>query len=417
MGVFALVLQARSESSCRTTWWKGSRRQWPDPVLGEMSSLAVNWWLTYAAAQKRIRMQPTVERSNHGTKSDGTPVELFTLTSGSGSRLRLSSFGATIVSLEVPDRVGKVGDVVLGYEDLRGYEEDGYYLGCVVGRYANRIAKGRFTLDGKEHVLPVNNGPNHLHGGPEGFQRKVWRAESFVRGDAVGVTFRHTSPDGDAGYPGQLEATVTYTLHTDSSIRIEYGARTSRPTVVCLTQHAYFNLAGHRQPSVLDHWLWLGASKYTPVDETIIPTGELVAVAGTPLDFTTPRRIGDRIDALHEQLRRAGGYDHNWVLDGTWGTLLHAARLFSPESGRVLDVLTTEPGIQVYSGNFLGGNLRGKEGANYPKRSAICLETQHFPDSPNQPGFPSTVLRPGEELSSTTLLRFSAEASMNWPTG
>ena len=362
-------------------------------------------------------MKPSLEKTSFGVNAEGNEIDLFTLRSGTGAGLTLSSLGATIVALEMPDRDGKFDDIVLGYGDLSGYLSDAYYFGCVVGRYANRIAMGRFSLEGSQYELPVNDRGNHLHGGPAGLHRAVWRSDSFLRSEEVGVSFYYRSPAGDQGYPGALDIRVTYCLGGSDSIRVDYEAQTDATTIVNLTQHAYFNLAGQGKPSVLEHWLKLRASQFTPVGETGIPTGKLLNVEGTPMDFNKPRRLGDRIDAPHEQLRKGGGYDHNWVVDGTYGTLRHAARLFSPESGRVLDVLTTEPGIQVYTGNFLTGDIQGKKGAKYPRRSAVCLETQHFPDSPNQPGFPSTVLRAGETFSSTTQFSFSTTDSQTWPSG
>ncbi len=362
-------------------------------------------------------MKPTVSRSAFGKAANGASVDVFTLSSGTGAQVRVTNLGAAVVAIEVPDREGRLGDIVLGYDDADGYASDPYYLGVVVGRYANRIAKGRFALSGVEYELPINNMGNHLHGGPAGFHTRLWTAESFVRPDAVGVALRLRSHDGDQGYPGNLDVSVVYTLEGSESLRVDYSAVTDRPTVVNLTQHSYFNLNGAGAPTVLDHWLWMSSQGFTPVDETSIPLGPIAPVEGTPFDFRTPRPVGDHIDAADEQLRRTGGYDHNWVLDGEPGALRPAARLFSPASGRVLDVLTTEPGIQMYAGNCLVGPIRGKGGASYQRRSALCLETQHYPDSPNQPGFPSAALLPGATYSSTTVFRFSAVEAETWPSG
>jgi aldose 1-epimerase len=293
---------------------------------------------------------------------------------------------------------------VLGFDQLSGYLKQPPYFGAIVGRYGNRIAKGVFAIDGATFHLATNNGPNHLHGGVRGFDKQLWNAESFRRGGDVGVVYTLTSPDGDEGYPGALNVKVTYTLAADDTLTVDYAATTDKPTVVNLTQHSYFNLAG--SGDILNHRLTIDADRYTPVDSTLIPTGELALVDGTPFDFRQPTAIGARIDADNEQIRNGGGYDHNWVLNGAAGALRHAARLEDPSSGRTLDVATTEPGLQFYSGNFLDGTLTGKGGRVYQKRAALCLETQHFPDSPNHPDFPSTVLRPGARYQSKTVFTF-----------
>lgn len=337
---------------------------------------------------------------------DGRPVERITLHDGRGMEVRLLTRGGVIQAVRVPDRNGVLADVALGYDTLDGYLADTGFHGALIGRYANRIARGRFTLDGRAYTLATNDGPNHLHGGPGGFHTVIWNAEPFQDARGVGVVLTHVSPAGTEGYPGTLRVRVTYTL-VDHEIEVDYHATTDAPTPVSLTQHTYFNLAGHGAGDVLDHELQLHASHFTPVDATLIPTGEIRPVAGTPFDFTTPGRIGARIDEDDEQLRRAGGYDHNLVLGESAGSGARlAARLREPTSGRVLEVLTTEPGVQFYSGNFLTG-VPGKEGRAYAWRSGLALETQHFPDSPNQPGFPSTILRPGAEYASRTVYRFS----------
>lgn len=343
-----------------------------------------------------------------GTTADGQQVQAFTLKNGRGVVARLSTLGATLVELHAPDRSGRTADVVLGFDGATGYESDAnQYFGCTTGRVCNRIAKGAFTLDGQEFKLAVNNGPNHLHGGAKrSLPKVVWRAEPVTSDDGVAVRFNYTSPDGEEGYPGRLEVSVLYTLDDEGALRIDYSATTDRPTPVNLTNHSYFNLAGAGSPTVLDHELEIAADQYTPTDETLIPTGELQSVADTPLDFTKPTRLGARLDQLTGT--PAMGYDHNFVLRPRVAQPTLAARLRDPGSGRVLTVLTTQPGLQVYTGNFLNGQT-GKQGKTYPLRSAICLETQHFPNAVNQPKFASVVLRPGETYRQTCIYAFSAE--------
>jgi aldose 1-epimerase len=337
---------------------------------------------------------------------DGKEIFLYTLTNAHGMELRAMSYGATIVSLRVPDRDGRSDDVVLGFDALDGYLQPEPYLGAIVGRYGNRIAKGRFTLDGKTYQLATNNGPNHLHGGVKGFDKAVWEAEPFDRDGQSGVVFTHASPDGDEGYPGTLNARVTYTLTPANELIVDYSATTDKATPINLTQHSYFNLAGAGTGEILNHQLTLDADRFTPVDATLIPTGDLAPVEGTPFDFRRPTAIGARIGADHPQLKYGNGYDHNWVLNGEPGRLRHAARLVEPTSGRTLDVSTTEPGVQFYTGNFLDGTLTGRSGRVYKRRYGLCLETQHFPDSPNHPTFPSTILRAGEHFQSKTVFAF-----------
>lgn len=341
-----------------------------------------------------------------GTAPSGEPVDAFDFVSPGGLRMRVVTWGATITSLSLPDREGRLADVVLGHDTLEGYVEASPYFGCVVGRCANRIARGRFTLDGVEYQLATNNGPNHLHGGVRGFDSRVWSAEVVRRegGDVLALTLY--SPDGEEGYPGHVEVRVTYAL-SDTSLRVEYESRSSAPTPVNLTQHTYWNLAGHAGGEILGHELQVHAERFTPVDATLIPTGELRPVAGTPFDFRAPTPLGSRIGADDEQLRFAGGYDHNYVLSGAaLGEPRPAARLTDPASGRRLEVWTTEPGMQFYSGNFLDGSIVGKGGARYGFRGGLCLETQGFPDAVNRPEFPSVILRPGEIRRSVTELRF-----------
>jgi aldose 1-epimerase len=350
----------------------------------------------------------SVETEPFGETPEGIPVELYTLTNAHGLEVRAMTYGGVILSLKVPDRDGNLGDVVLGYDTLEGYLKVSPYFGAIIGRYGNRIANARFTLDGEDYSLAANNGPNALHGGVRGFDKVIWRAEPFKSDEGVGVVFAYTSPDGEEGYPGTLEARVTYTLTDANELVFSYHAITDEATPVNLTQHTYFNLAGDGSGDILGHELMLNASRYTPVDSTLIPTGEIVAVAGTPFDFTTSTAIGAHIDAEDEQIGFGGGYDHNYVLDrGDGEEMTLAARVYEPTTGRVMEVTTSEPGVQFYSGNFLDGTITGKGGHVYEQRSGFCLETQHYPDSPNQPDFPSTVLRPGEQYRSRTVYRFS----------
>lgn len=346
-------------------------------------------------------------RMPFGTAPDGTPVELITLTNAQGIELRAMTYGAIIVSLKVPDKQGTLGDVVLGYDSLAGYVKSSPYFGAVVGRYGNRIAKGQFALDGQTYTLAVNNGPNALHGGIKGFDKVVWAADTLRDAVGVGIRFRYVSTDGEEGYPGMLTATVTYVLTDSNEVRIRYEATTDKATPVNLTQHSYFNLAG--SGDILGHVLQINADQITPVDSTLIPTGELMPVKGTPFDFTAPHAIGERINADDPQIKFGGGYDHNFVLSRADTGLILAAVLKDPKSGRVLEVRTTEPGVQFYSGNFLDGTLTGKGGTVYQHRTGMCLETQHYPDSPNHPQFPATILKPGETLRSQTVWTFRAE--------
>jgi len=348
-----------------------------------------------------------IERKPFGKTPAGESVELFTFTRAGAPTVAITNLGGHIVSILAPDRAGRAVDVTLGYRDFAGYLGDTSYFGSIVGRYANRIAKGRFTLDGKTCSLATNNGPNSLHGGPTGFQKRVWtpKVVSGKDGDALELTY--VSKDGEEGYPGTLTAKVVYSLREDGGLAIDYSATTDAPTVVNLTNHAYFNLAGEGEGTILGHEMQIEADAYTPVDATLIPTGERRPVEGTPLDFRKPVAIGARIDAADEQLKAGGGYDHNYVLRGTMGELRLAARVVEPKSGRVLEMLTTEPGVQFYSGNFLDGKVVGRSGKPYGRRSAFCLEAQHFPDSPNQPGFPPVVLRPGQTYRQTTVYRFT----------
>jgi len=368
-------------------------------VLGAVaiSSLWLAIILT-AEAKTKVTSQP------FGKLPDGTPVEIYTLADGQ-YEARIATYGGVVVSLKAPDRKGKPADVVLGFDDVDGYVANfngpsDAFFGALIGRYANRIAHGSFTLDGQKYSLPLNNGENTLHGGPHGFNNQVWKAKPI----ADGVELTYLSKDGEAGFPGSLTATVRYSL-VKGNLRIEYSATTDKNTVVNLTNHSYFNLAG--EGDILKQELTLHASRFTPVDAGLIPTGELKSVESTPFDFRKGTAVGARINANDEQLRLGRGYDHNWVLDSGGGKLTEAAEVYDPGSGRVLKVLTDQPGIQFYSGNFLDGSVKGKGGKPYELRSALCLETQHFPDSPNHPAFPTTELKPGDRYHAVTIYRFS----------
>jgi aldose 1-epimerase len=354
-----------------------------------------------------VMLSATVSQSRFGALPDGAAVDLFTLTNPHGIEVRAMSFGATLVSIRTPDRTGHLADIALGFDALDDYVTRSRFFGALVGRYGNRIGNAQFAIDGQTFQLAANNGANHLHGGRKGFDKVVWHAAPFERDATVGVTFTYTSRDGEEGYPGSLQTTVTYTLTPANELIVDYSATTDKPTIVNLTQHTYFNLAGEGRGNVLGHEVMLNADRFTPVDAGMIPTGELTPVAETPFDFRTPTTIGARIDADHPQLKLAGGYDHNFVLNGGPGLHL-AARVVEPASGRTLQVDSTEPGVQFYTGNKLAGES-GKGGHTYGPRSGFCLETQHFPDSPNKPNFPSTVLRPGDTYRSQTVFTFGVQ--------
>jgi aldose 1-epimerase len=335
-------------------------------------------------------------------------VQIFTLTNAHGLEARIMTYGAALVSLRTPDRGGHFANIILGFDTLEPYLAGVPYFGATVGRFANRIAQGRFTVDGSSYQLAQNNGPNSLHGGRRGFDKRVWQAQPFETPSGPAVRLSYVSAAGEEGYPGELSAHVTYRLSDDDSLAIEFEATTTAPTPVNLANHAYFNLTGDLKRPILDHLLTINAGRFTPVNSTLIPTGELRAVAGTPFDFRTPSAIGSRIGDNDEQLRFGGGYDHNWVLDRTGsGPLTLAAVLTDPGSGRSIEIRTTQPGLQFYSGNFLNGKPAGA-GTVFERRTGLCLETQHFPDSPNQPGFPSTILRPGQIYSEKTVMAFRA---------
>ena len=376
--------------------------------------------------------RPTVTRAATGVTFDGKEIEEYTLRNSHGMEVRALTYGGIIRVLQVPDKSGHVADVVLGFDTPKGYLSDPPppYFGAIIGRYGNRIADGKFTLDGHTYTLPKNNGPNSLHGGDRGFDKRMWKAEARQNAAGASVVFSRLSPDGEEGYPGNLQVRVTYTLTNDNDLIVDYHATTDKATPVNLTQHSYFNLAGEGSGDILSQELMINADRYTPVDDTLIPTGQLAPVQGTPFDFRTPTAIGARINADDPQIKKGPGYDHNWVLNAGGGArgpgsgarsgeggaqraagganLVLAARLTDPKSGRTLEIRTTEPGLQFYSGNFLDGTISGKHGHVYGKRSALCLETQHFPDSPNHANFPSTILRPGQTYETRTVFHFSA---------
>lgn len=349
-------------------------------------------------------------KETFGVTRDGQQVHRYTLKNRHGMTARLITYGATLTELHVPDREGNFADVVLGFDSLEQYETQSPYFGCTTGRVANRIANGTFQLDGRTYTLARNNGPNHLHGGEKGLDKRVWSATEVNTPDGPGVRFTYLSPDGEEGYPGNVQITVQYTLTDDNELRIEYWATTDAPTPINLTNHSYFNLSGQHTSNILNHVLRINASHYTPTDEMLIPTGQIAPVAGTPVDFTTPRAIGERIDQMKPTTGNPpGGYDLNYVLNDDGTPLRRAATLYDPESGRIMQVLTNEPGIQFYSGNFLDGTLRGKGGVIYNKHAALCLETQHFPNSVNQPSFPSIIVRPGETYHSICIYKFDVQ--------
>ncbi len=356
--------------------------------------------------------QLSLSKKPFGKTSDGISVEEYTLQNGN-MEVRIITYGGVITSVRVPDRKGETANVVLGFETLKDYETKSLYFGCITGRYANRIANAKFTLNGTEYKLSANDGTGLLHGGFKGFDKKVWKAKEIRTDKEVGIELSYLSPDGEEGFPGNLDTTVTYTLNANNELSINYNATTNKPTVLTLTNHSYFNLAGEGSGTIFDHELMLNADHYTPVNSVAIPTGELANIEGTPFDFRKLQRIGNRVRSGHEQMVYGRGYDHNWVLNRANpkdGEMMLAARLLEPTSGRILEVLTTEPGIQFYSGNFLPGNLVGPSGNTYRQGDGLCLETQHYPDSPNQPTFPSTVLNPGETYDTTTVFRFSTSA-------
>jgi aldose 1-epimerase len=368
--------------------------------------------LSLACSLSSQGMRGTIRKQSFGKTASGEQIDLYSLSNQKGMEVSITNFGATVVALQVPDRVGKAADVVLGFDTLEGYENGKSYFGATVGRYANRIGGGKFSIDGKTYTLPKNDGNNTLHGGIVGFNKKVWKAREIAAKDGAALELSYLSADGEEGFPGNLSVKVVFTVPADrNDLKIDYTASTDKDSVLNLSNHSYFNLAGEGNGDILDHVLMLHAKQFTPVDKTLIPTGELRNVAGTPLDFTTATAIGKRINGDYEQLVFGNGYDHNWVLGRSGGGngLLIAAEAYDAKSGRKLEVLTTEPGVQFYSGNFLDGSAKGKANKAYAQRAAFCLETQHFPDSPNHPNFPSTLLKPNAAWHSQTVFRFSAK--------
>lgn len=365
--------------------------------------------LSGCGADRQTRGKASMKKESFGRLPDGTAVDLYTLTNANGVEARIMTYGGIIVSLKTPDRTGNLGDITHGYDSLDGYLEKNPFFGSLVGRYGNRIGQGRFSLNGVTYELAQNNGRNHLHGGRVGFDKKVWKVEQAESTGSEGLklVLSYLSADGEENYPGNLAVRVTYTLTDANALSIDYHATTDKDTIVNLTNHAYFNLAG--KGTIGDHELTLNADRFTPVDAELIPTGELRSVRQTPFDFIEAHRIGERIDAVDEQISFGKGYDHNFVLSKPAGTLGLAARVYEPVTGRILEVDTSEPGVQFYTGNFLDGSITGKGGHVYERRSGFCLETQHFPDSPNKPQFPTTVLRKGEEYNTTTIFKFSVK--------
>ena len=346
------------------------------------------------------------ETKPFGNLPDGQTVSLYILTNAEGMKVSVTNYGGIITEVIVPDKNGKMGDVVLGYDNLEGYLKDNPYFGALIGRYGNRIGKGKFSLNDKEYTLATNNGPNHLHGGVKGFDKVLWSAKKIESDGHIGLELTYVSKDGEEGYPGSLSVKVNYILTDDNEIRIEYEATTDKPTICNLTNHSYFNLKDAGKSPILDHKLMIDANRMTPVDKGLIPTGKLASVENTPFDFRNPEIIGQRINTDTEQIKFGLGYDHNWVLNGASGKLRKVAELSEEVSGRILEVYTEEPGMQFYSGNFLDGSITGKNGTVYEYRHGLCLETQHFPDSPNIPDFPSTTLNPGEVYKTTTVYKF-----------
>lgn len=362
---------------------------------------------THAEELPRLTMRP------FGFTAGGQQVLLYTLVNAKGNTLEITNYGGIVTRLLVPDRTGKRDDIVLGFNSLSEYVKDSPYLGCLVGRYGNRIANGEFTLAGKKYELAQNNTPGgmpcHLHGGNVGFDKVVWNATPVFEDNLAGLKLTYTSRDGEEGYPGNLTVEMCYWWTNEDELRLEYRASTDKPTPVNLTHHSYFNLQGEGNGDILQHLLMIDAERYTPVNAGLIPTGELATVKGTPFDFSQLTAIGARINEPQQQLQYGGGYDHNWVLKKRGDALELAAMVYEPNSGRMMEVWTTEPGLQFYSGNFLDGKLQGKRGKHYPRRSGFCLETQHFPDSPNQPQFPNTILQPGEKYESVTIYKFKTK--------
>jgi len=363
----------------------------------------------YSSQASKAKAEMNITKTDFGNTSNNQKVDLYTLSNVNGLVVKITNYGGTVTELWVPDRNGKLGDIVLGFDNLKDYEEKSPYFGCLIGRYGNRISKGKFTLDGKEYTLATNNDENHLHGGLKGFDKVVWDAKPFQNAAAVGLKLHYLSKDMEEGYPGNLDVTVTYTLTNQNELKINYEATTDKPTVCNLTNHNYYNLAGQGVRDIYDHQLMINTDYFTPIDEGLITTGEIRLAKGTPMDFTKMMPIGARIENNDTQLQYGLGYDHNWVLNKKKTGYRMAARVYEPTTGRVMEISTTEPGLQFYSGNFLDGTIVGKEGKVYNHRYAFCLETQHYPDSPNKANFPSVVLRPGEMYQTATIHKFTVK--------
>jgi aldose 1-epimerase len=379
------------------------------PWFQRAGSLLLGLLITLLSCQSDQKDTRMIRKHTFGTLANGTEVSLYTLMNERGMKATISDYGAAVVSLFVPDRDGRLADVVLGYDSLEGYISDRAYFGVIVGRYGNRIAKGKFTLDGTEYQLTINDGENHLHGGTHGFHKVLWKAEPMQSDSGQSLKLTYTSPAGDEGYPGKVTVQVIYTVSDKNELVVDYTGTTDQPTILNPTHHSYFNLTGSFTTTILGHQLMIDADYFTPIDKGLIPTGELARVDGTPMDFRTLTLIGKRIEDPYDQLAFAGGYDHNWVLRDYTGQVRKVAELYESQSGRLLTVFTDQPGLQFYSGNFLDGTVRGKNGVAYQHRTGLCLEAQHFPDSPNKPQFPSVVLKPGEVYRQTTMYRFSAK--------
>jgi len=363
----------------------------------------------FACTGKTAKTELSITKEPYGDVN-GQKVDLYTMTNVNGYEMKVTTYGGIITMFKTPDKNDKYSDIVLGYNSVDGYVKINPYFGAIIGRYGNRIAKGKFSLDGQEYTLAINNAPNNLHGGNKGFDKVIWEAKPLTTDNAVSLEMRYLSKDGEEGFPGNLEATVVYTLTNDNTLEIQYTATTDKPTIVNLTNHTYWNFAGEGSGDILGHQLMINADSITPVDSTLIPDGTFMAVKDTPFDFTTPHTIGSRINVDNEQLKFGMGYDHNWVLnrENVSDTVL-AATVYEANSGRYMEIYTTEPGIQFYSGNFLDGSIKGKSGSAYNFRNGFCLETQHYPDSPNKLNFPSVVLRPGEIYSTKTIHKFSVK--------
>lgn len=362
--------------------------------------------LSIVSCQKKQEDKMNIEEKLFGTLDDGTKVNIFSLQNKNGAKAEITNYGAIVVSLYMPDKKGDFKDVVFGFDSLSGYVNDKSFIGSTVGRYGNRIGKGKFSLDGNVYQLSLNDGNNHLHGGPKGFYKVVWDAKPKMTDNGPSVILNYFSKDGEEGYPGNLKIQVIYTLTNNNELKIDYSATTDKPTIINPTHHSYFNISGDPAKSILDEELMINADNFTPVDSESITTGEILPVEGTPMDFRKPEKIGSRIDGDYQQLKFGKGYDHNWVINNADGSLKEVASLYDSLSGRLMEIYSTEPGIQFYSGNFIDGSLTGKGGVKYNFRNALCLETQHYPDSPNKDNFPSVRLNPGETYTQHTIYRF-----------